>query len=281
MTYNELAQAWELSVSNDEHSILSKRTLYNHCQAIFRQFGIEILCKRGRNLNYYYISNPEELDKDNLSGWLIESFSVSSLLSNNKDIADKILLEEIPSGRQYLTLVLTALKQQKTILISYRNFVGHSFENKEAFPLCVKLFKRRWYILVKVLDWERFWILSLDRITDLELTDHNYHYPEDFVAKDYFAPYFGITVMPDCKAEKIVLRAYNRLPKYLESLPLHHSQKIVQRNEAYTDFSIYVAPTFEFIQEILLHGDQIEVIAPISLREKVTQIIKNSLKHYI
>ena len=138
MTYEQISDAWELSSSNDEHSFLSKRTLYNHCQAVLKHFGVEISCRRGRNLNLYYIANPEELEGNGLNNWLVENFSLSTLLADNTNIADKILLEEIPSGRTYLSIVLNALKRGFTLKISYCNFVGKRFESKDVEPLCVK-----------------------------------------------------------------------------------------------------------------------------------------------
>ena len=93
MTYDEISSAWERSAVNDNVSTLSKRTLYNHCQAVARHFGIEIACRRGRNLNYYYIANPEVLTDGSMNSWLIENFSVATLLSENAHLADRILSE--------------------------------------------------------------------------------------------------------------------------------------------------------------------------------------------
>ena len=273
MTYEELADAWDTASANDEHSSLSKRTLYNHCQAALKHFGIEITCRRGRNLNLYYIANPEELEGKGLNSWLIENFSLSSILAENSDIADKIILEDIPSGREHLSTVLSALKNEKTMLMSYRNFVGRGFADVEVEPLCVKLFKRRWYVLVKVPAWNAMRILSLDRVTELSLTDNIYKYPKCFSAEEFFAPYFGIICLTDEKPEDITLRAYRELPGYLNSLPLHSSQRIIEAKDDHTDYMLHVAPTFEFIQEILLHRDQLEVIAPGHLRTQVSNII--------
>lgn len=132
MTYEEISSAWERSAVNDNVSTLSKRTLYNHCQAVARHFGIEIACRRGRNLNYYYIANPEAFTDGSMNSWLIENFSVATLLSENASIADKILLEDIPSGRMCLDVVLTALRESRTIRISYRNFSGRGYEGLEV-----------------------------------------------------------------------------------------------------------------------------------------------------
>ena len=42
MTYDDIAERWSKSSVNDNGSALSKRTFYNHCQAVGRHFGIDI-----------------------------------------------------------------------------------------------------------------------------------------------------------------------------------------------------------------------------------------------
>lgn len=228
MTYEEISSAWGRSSLNDNGSTLSKRTLYNHCQAICKHFNIEIACRRGRNLNYYYIVNPEIFSEANVNSWLFENFSISSILADNHDLSDKILLEEIPSGRKYLSDVLTALRNNRIIRISYRNFSGRGYDDIEVEPLCVKLFKRRWYMMVRLTSNEYLRIFALDRITAMDLTKRQYVYPADFNPAEFFSPYFGITAFTGEKAEIIKMRAYGELQGYLKSLPMHHSQKIVE-----------------------------------------------------
>lgn len=64
MTFDEISEKWDRSSANDNGSELTKRTFYNHCQAIARHFGIDIECRRGRGLNLYYITNPEAIEEN-------------------------------------------------------------------------------------------------------------------------------------------------------------------------------------------------------------------------
>lgn len=146
MTFDEISAKWDKSSVNDNQSELTKRTFYNHCQAITRHFGIDIECRRGRGLNLYYITNPEAIEENTLTKWALDSFSLGELLLGNASISEKILLEDIPSGREWLEPVLQALQQNLMVEITYENFVGVKFMGIVC-PLCVKLFKRRWYVL--------------------------------------------------------------------------------------------------------------------------------------
>ena len=278
LTFEEISDRWDSSSANDNGSTLTKRTFYNHCQAIARHFGLDIECRRGRGLNLYRIVNPEVIEENSLTKWALDSFSLGELLLGNADIADKILLEDIPSGREWLETILTAPQQNRVITLEYENFGGRKYHGC-AQPLCVKLFKRRWYLLAIVQNGNKR-IFSLDRIKSLVVTDQKFSYPKDFSPEGYFHDFFGIIAGVDRKAENIVLRTYAELPAYLRSLPMHHSQKELITENGHTDFSLHIIPTFDFIQELLLHRDQLEVLQPQSLRNEISELISKMKSNY-
>lgn len=278
MTYNEIADRWDKSSVNDNGTILSKRTFYNHCQAVSRHFGIDIECRRGRGLNLYSITNPEAIEENSVIKWTLDSFSLGELLIANSSISDKILLEEIPSGREWLEPILKALQDNLQIEIEYENFFGVKFIGKVS-PLCVKLFKRRWYVLCEV-GKDRKRIFSLDRVKSLVATDSSFIYPKNFVPADYFRDVFGIVAGTGGKVENIRIRTYAELPGYLRSLPMHHSQQEIESNAEFTDFSLRLRPSFDFIQELLLHREQLEVLSPQTLRDEIAEIISKMKNHY-
>ena len=270
MTFEEISDKWDSSSVNDNGVVLSKRTFYNHCQAIARHFGIDIECRRGRGLNLYSIANPEAIEENSLTKWALDSFSLGELLLGNAAISDKILLENIPSGREWLEPVLLALQQNKELEVVYENFAGKKYAGAIR-PLCIKLFKRRWYVLGQLPE-GIMRIFSLDRFKSLNITDITFAYPPNFSPSAFFANFYGILVT-DEKPEKIIIRAYNELPGYLRSLPLHSTQHELATKDGHTDFTLRLVPTFDFIQELLLHRDQLEVIAPQSLRDEMATII--------
>ena len=278
MTFEEISDKWDTSSVNDNGSALTKRTFYNHCQAVARHFGIDIECRRGRGLNLYRITNPETIEENSLTKWAIDSFSLGELLLGNAAISEKILLEDIPSGRQWLELILQALQQNIEAEVQYENFAGARYSGVVK-PLCVKLFKRRWYML-SLLDDGKMRIFALDRIKNTSLTGTSFIYPKDFTPTDYFRDVFGIIAGIKQKTENVVIRAYAELPGYLRSLPIHHSQCELQTEDGHTDFALRLVPTFDFIQELLLHRDQLEVLSPMTLREEITAIITNMGRRY-
>jgi predicted DNA-binding transcriptional regulator YafY len=103
--------------------------------------------------------------------------------------------------------------------------------------------------------------------------------PADFSAQSYFSEYFGV-LTDDTPLTHVILRAHKWMPNYLRTLPLHHSQQELESTPDYTDFSFDIRPTSDFLGELLRHSNGIEVLEPLELREKMRQIITETLKRY-
>ena len=61
---------------------------------------------------------------------------------------------------------------------------------------------------------------------------------------------------------------------------LHHSQREISHQEDYTDYSLDIRPTPDFIGELISYGDSIKVLEPADLRLKICKILKETLNEY-
>ena len=130
-----------------------------------------------------------------------------------------------------------------------------------------------WYMLAHMPGSDNLRVYSLDRVESLDLTENKFVLPKGFDPEAYFYNSFGIIVYDGSPAETIRLKVYDSKRKYFRTLPLHHSQKEVEICEEYSIFEYFVSPTFDFQQEILSHGDEIEVLAPEHFRREVAEIV--------
>ena len=147
----------------------------------------------------------------------------------------------------------------------------------------MKVFRQRWYVVGKAKGEKFIWRWALDRFLSLEITDKKFRLPKDFSADIYFNDAFGVIVDPDeCKVETIRLKAYseNHRDDYLRHLPLHSSQREVERGEGYTIFELRVRPAYDFCQELLSYGEEVEVLSPQYVRDYLAERIRKSLAHY-
>jgi predicted DNA-binding transcriptional regulator YafY len=276
ISFKDIACKWDDAYINDLHQPLKLRTFHNHRNAILMQFGIVIECQRDSNL--YYIGNPDALENDSINQWLLDSFAVSNLLIDNRSISDRIMLEDVPSGKYYLEIITSAMRENRQIVIDYEDFFGNTIQGLKVNPYFIRLFKRRWYVMALVMPGKEIHRFGLDRIKRIEVLNSKFSYPKDFSPLDYYIDYYG--VFHDVKPIIIRLKAYREKPNYLRSLPLHHSQREIESNADYTIFEYKIAPTYDFIQEILSHGNQLEVLSPDAFRQQIKAIIQEMHDFY-
>lgn len=114
-----------------DYKPLSRATFNRWKDAIFSQFGIIISCQRAGGY-LYYIENPEDIDEDELKKWMLDSFAVSNLISENLSLKDRIIVNQIPSAREYLATLLEAMQENRVVSIT----IVHSIKQKVIhFPL--------------------------------------------------------------------------------------------------------------------------------------------------
>ena len=279
ISLEEISERWERNKDLSDYKPLSRATFNRWKDAIFSQFGIIISCQRAGGY-LYYIENPEDIDEDNLKKWMLNSFAVGNLIGENLSLKDRILVNQVPSARDYLAALLEAMKENHTVTITYCAFGKTKSYTFTIEPYCVKLFENRWYVLAHNVQYDDIRIYGLDRIEDLKVEESAFKLPKDFSASEYFSSYYGIVTNMNINPEHIVIRAYRDHIPYINSLPLHHSQRLLEDNGEYADFELYLAPTYDFVMRLLHVGAMIEVVSPASLRKTMKGWISDMYNLY-
>lgn len=279
ISLEEISDRYERNKDLSDYKPLHRATFNRWKDAIFEQFGVIISCQRAGGYKYY-IENPEAIQEDKLKNWMLDTFTVGNIIGENLSLQDRILVNQIPSGREYLTVIMEAMKENKVLHITYKSFVKEKSHSFNIEPYCIKLFENRWYVLARSPYYDQIRIYGLDRIDAAELTEETFKLPKDFSAEEYFSHNYGIAVGYDIKPERIVIRAYEKHIPYMKSLPLHHSQRLIEDNGEYADFEMYLAPTYDFIMCLLQKGAMIEVISPQSLRHAMHGWIREMFDMY-
>ena len=274
LTLSQLSRKWMDDCVTDGNP-LARSTFNRHRDMILDLFGVIIGCEE--KTYRYYISNPSVLEDDGLMPWLFSTIAVHGVLADSVAVKDRVVLEDVPAGMEYLSLIVRAIKSNHRLLIGYQKFGVEGYE-KVVSPYALKLFHQRWYLLARTAD-DQMRIYALDRLTKAELTTEPFTMPRGFSPKAYFAEYFGVLTIPVPMAH-VVIRAYDTTPDYLRTLPLHHSQREIASTDQYADFALDLRPTADFQGQLLSHGARIEVLEPESLRQQMAQSLSASLERY-
>lgn len=266
MTRQEIFDAMAKDYRFQEEAQMSDRTFRNYKKDIEEIFGVDIV----RTKDYKFSIDKKLLDETTLK--IIRNFDQTMLLNDNIDLKDRILLEDIPEGADLLDKVLCAIRKGRCISFTYTNF-GCDPVAKTGAPYCVKLFERRWYVVVNDTEGETL-PYCLDRVSDLSLTKESFTLPADFSPKDFFKHSVGVRVVPGEEPVKVRLRVDTAQVPYLRALPLHPTQREVASRDEYCVFDYRVVPTVELRMKILSMAPFVEVWEPQSLCDEVKACTK-------
>lgn len=279
ISLKDLSRKWQSNVELSGDKPLHRATFNRWIREIYNQFNIIISCQAAGGY-LYYIENPEAIEDDRLKKWMLDSFAIGNMIGENMDLKERILVDEIPSGHDFLTVVIEGMRASRVMEITYHSYHRPDASTFTIKPYCLKFFENRWYLLGFNDFYKDLRIYALDRIRNARVTDKQFKMPSSFNASEYFTNSYGIVVTKD-HPRRIVLRAYGTQKHYLMSLPLHSSQSLIEDTNEYADFDMYLIPTYDFIMRLLQLGPQIEVLKPTELRDEVANWIEqmNSLYH--
>lgn len=291
--YNAQALIDAIAEKVEQH--ISDRTLRDDIEDL-RNMGAEIP-KRAKSYRYVVpFSFLEKLD-DSYYGSLNEAVALLRQVSKTKEFlgledillrleqrlslteAEKntaITFEEVElKGKEHLPKLYQAIQKQQFIRIGYTPF-GKPIYQRHIFPLLLKEYNSRWFLI----GWENekndIQNLPLDRIAHFHETHETFGYDKYFDWRQRFENMIGTTL--EGTLEPTLLKfSENRFP-YVMTKKLHHSQEPVDGQER--TISIQVYTNREFVAKILEFGSDVEVLEPVTLRQKIAETLRSASALY-
>lgn len=269
MTLAQIRDEWDKSYLNEDRKPLGSRTFQRYRETAEMIFNVCIECDKSSNT--YYIK-----DKSSLDEWLLSALRVRHL-SSLVNHSNLVKLENPPSGTCNLDIVLQACVDKKLLCFKYKS-PYQPVREITGLPLFVRLYKQRWYVVVKPDNRDDYSVLALERMSALKEVEAEPEIYDSPSPDDFFINSFGI--IRGQNPVRIVVRAFWPQDRYLIETPLHHSQKLLESNENWSDFELYLTPTYDFKQELLWNRDKLAVISPVWLKEDMIDILERMLNSY-
>ena len=189
LTLKEIKDLWKRSSVNEEGKELATRTFSNHISAIADVFGIDIVCDR--RYNTYYIENLVDVGGNSIREWMMDALCLNSLLNECVSLRDRVIFENVPSGRKFLATIIQAIRDNKKLEICYKSFRQVETVSMIVEPYFLKEFKRRWYLYACKNGDEVPHMFALDRIVNVEVLTDTFAVPKELDADDYFGGIYG------------------------------------------------------------------------------------------
>ncbi|MBU2554053.1 MAG: WYL domain-containing protein [Bacteroidetes bacterium] len=266
-----------------EHGFeISRRTIQRDIEQIRVEFGIELMYERDKN--GYFIDYENSLNIGAFFRFL-EIVNTAELLTESlqesKDALKHISFDSEGGlkGTENLKPLLTAIKDHRKITFIHFNFHTENFRKYTLKPYLLKEYQNRWYVVGMISGLNEFRTFGVDRIENLEIKPETFKPNKKLNPTDIFSQTIGL-VYSDNKAQTIILSFTPTQGKYIKTLPLHSSQKILIDDENECRISLSVVPNYELTQQILKHGETVKVLEPEWLVEVIKENLKRTLEKY-
>lgn len=255
---------------------ISKRTFQRDLKEIETLYKIFISYDRGQRA--YKIAEDHQ---DEYSERLFEALDIFQILNLNQSFSKFIQFDtRKPMGTEFLNGFLHAIQNRFQVKFRYQKFYETDPEIRCVEPYLLKEYRKRWYVFAYDLDKKEFRTFGLDRLYALEITTIKFQQAQKIDPSEYFENSFGIIGPGDQKAERIKLVFTQNQGNYVRTMPLHKSQNITfdQNGEMHVELSLI--PTYDFLMEILFHGEFVKVLEPQSLKEAIQAKLKRMTEIY-
>ena len=275
LTKAELNNLW-LKSEVSEGNPLPDRTFFHYRRSIEEIFNIEIKCDRS---GQYYIDEAKSVRSNSVTNWLLDTLAVSSAFNEAQPGDERLEVEDVPSAREFLPLVLEAIRDSVKLCFTYASFARSRAENKIIFrPYFLKRYKQRWYMIGFQEKRKEIRTYALDRVREMQLVQEKFEKPGSITLEQVFGNIVGVTTS-EASVKTVKLKTTTTQAKYFRALPLHPSQT-EELHDDYSIFSYKLKLNYELAHEILALGDAVKVIEPPELRAMVVTQLKDALAQY-
>ncbi len=261
-----------LARHKDEYGC-SLRTLQRDFRFIDDLFGIEIKHDKSRG---YYIAELGHSSEGYRE--LLLNFEVLSAISPDSTIQNYVLPEHHRCPSQFdFSKLFTALREYHPVEFGYTLFRHENKSvRKKVKPHFLKNSQHRWYLIGYDMD-EKLKCFALDRIDGISVCyNEKFRRNETIDIQALFRESYGIWNDINEPVEEIILKYDSLDGAFIKSLPMHSSQEIIEETTDTITFRLNLRITNDFVMALLSRARSLEVLAPLSLRERIKEILRKA-----
>ena len=235
-----------------------------------------------QSTNQYFLKRYHQYGQDeSLYNYLLSAYHIEGMSELAVKHRDKVKLLDAPTGVENVQIILEAIDKQKGIECVYYSFDRATKKQQLLIPYFLKTWEKRWYLAAEPDNHHHgISIFALERMDNIRLTEKKMLPSNDVTADEYWEGSFGVNHSDNQVPEQIVIKAYGAQAEYIRALPIHESQKELERTDEYTIFEYHIVPCFNLFQQLLWHREKLEIIEPIKMREEMKKIAQNIISLY-
>lgn len=184
-------------------------------------------------------------------------------------------------GLEHITALYQAILRKRALLIEYKSFKAQESRQHICFPYLLKEYRNRWFLILKEKNGKYLSTMALDRIVELqELSKEQFIDYDGVDFEQYFADLLGVTRTERDRAHRVVLFVDKEQAPYVMTKPIHSSQQLICEDAAGIEISIQVVLNKELEREILGFGENMKVLSPATLVERMRKRFETAAEAY-
>ncbi|MEZ4776597.1 MAG: WYL domain-containing protein [Bacteroidia bacterium] len=184
-------------------------------------------------------------------------------------------------GIEHLGPLHNAIFYKKVLSISYQPFENDTPFDIVIHPYFLKQYNNRWFLFGYNPEKEKYdWNLAIDRIVSIKEIKGQYQKNNKIDWLEYFEEIIGVTKPIDAEPEKVILHFTGRTGNYMETKPLHGSQKSKWIDINTLEVTLHIIINYELERLILSYADSVAVIQPLTLTKAIKNRLGEALKQY-
>lgn len=200
-----------------------------------------------------------------------------------KEVSGKIIefeQNQYLKGLEFFSELFNAILYKKALEVHYKGFkqenvIAHCFH-----PYYLKQYNNRWFVFGRTKGRSNITNMAIDRIQSLNNSQVAYIENDQVNFEDFFEEMIGVSESPDRSPKKITLQINRELWPYIETKPLHGSQKLIKKTSEYVTISLMVHVNYELKSLLFSLGENLKVIEPASLSDEIRNKAKQLIKNY-
>ena len=228
------------------------------------------------------------------ASWFSSFFeNTQILLDTNRESKDGEMricsgAEQNLTNIDLLPVLYKAISNKQVLRFDYQRFGQEPF-TLIFHPQFLKEYNGRWFVFGDA-DREPYqaYNVPLDRIVSevSEVNDVEYISAPKGFYQEFFNNIIGVTHEKGAKVEDVIIRTKTEYQHgLLLTKPLHHSQKETMpfgehEDGNYGEVRLTIEPNRELRGRILLYGNNLEMISPLTLREQIKEILIKQMEQY-
>ena len=261
---------------------ITQRTLQRDLESIRTEFDVDIAYDPGQRGYKLEAMSGEEIEV--LMQFFKSSQTANILLESIKGNREHTRLIQVEQNEDYIGLeyiqpLLNAIKERRIVKFTYYNYVKDRIKDYVLKPYLLKEFKNRWYIIGQQENISGSYTFGLERILKMEISKQSFETDPSYKPESLFENTIGLNYSAG-KPCRVILHFHPEQGRYIKSLPLHHSQKILEENKQYLAVELFVVPNYELREIILTYGEKVKVLEPKSLQKQIKQSLARAAKQY-